>query len=136
MADSNLERVYIIPLKDAYEKPRTRRAYYAVKIIREFAKRHMKADQVKISKGVNETIMRDGIQKPPRKIKVKIIKENAVARVFLFDEKIEKPEEKKQEKKQATSEKENKQKEETKTEQKKEAEQKNTAEEKRAENKN
>jgi large subunit ribosomal protein L31e len=136
MADSDLERVYIIPLKDAYEKPRTRRAYYTVKIIREFAKRHMKADQVKISKGVNETIMRDGIQKPPRKIKVKIIKENTVARVFLFDEKIEKPEEKKQEKKQATSEKENKQKEETKTEQKKEAEQKNTAEEKRAENKN
>jgi thiol:disulfide interchange protein len=47
----------------------------------------MKADAVRISEGVNSAILRDGIQKPPRRIKVRIVKgEDSLARVWLIGE--------------------------------------------------
>jgi len=84
---ANLERIYTIPLADAYEYIRTKRARRAVKLVRAFALRHMKAEDAKISEGVNSLILRNGMQKPPRKIKVRIVKgEDAVAKVWLVGE--------------------------------------------------
>ena len=44
-----VERVYTIPLRDAYTAPRKKRAKVAMRIVREFIKRHMKVEVVKIS---------------------------------------------------------------------------------------
>ncbi len=83
------ERVYTIPLRDAYEKPRTKRAKVAVKIIRQFAARHMKSsiDNVIISNYLNAIVWKRGIQKPPRKVKVKMKKDGDIVYVYALDEK-------------------------------------------------
>jgi ribosomal protein L31E len=84
---ANLERIYTIPLKDAYEHPRNKRGKRAIRLIQAFALRHMKADDVRVSEGVNSNILRDGIEKPPRRIKVRMVKgEDALVRVWLIGE--------------------------------------------------
>jgi large subunit ribosomal protein L31e len=84
---ANLERIYTIPLRDAFDHVRTKRGKRAVNLIRAFALRHMKADDVRVSEGVNSAILRDGIEKPPRRIKVRMVKgDDALVRVWLIGE--------------------------------------------------
>ena len=84
---ANLERIYTIPLRDAYEHPRNKRGKRAIRLVQAFALRHMKADDVRVSEGVNSNILRDGIEKPPRRIKVRMVKgEDALVRVWLIGE--------------------------------------------------
>jgi len=84
---ANLERIYTIPLRDAYEHPRMKRGKRAVKMVQEFALRHMKAEDVRISEGVNSLILRDSIEKPPRRIKVRMVKgDEKLVRVWLIGE--------------------------------------------------
>ncbi|MCX6770723.1 MAG: 50S ribosomal protein L31e [Candidatus Micrarchaeota archaeon] len=84
---ANLERIYTIPLKDAYEHPRNKRGKRAIRLIQAFALRHMKAGDVRVSEGVNSAILRDGIEKPPRRIKVRMVKgDDALVRVWLIGE--------------------------------------------------
>jgi len=92
----------------AYDYIRTKRARRAIKVIREFALRHMKAEDAKISEGVNTAIFRNGMQKPPRRIKVRIVKgEDAVAKVWLIgeEEKIKEDAKKKDDAKKASEKK-------------------------------
>ena len=79
------ERIYIIPLKEAYYVPRPKRANKAVKLIREFVKRHAKVERVKLAEEVNEYIWKRNREKPPRRIKVKVVvhREEGEAEVFL-----------------------------------------------------
>ncbi|MCC6064898.1 MAG: 50S ribosomal protein L31e [Thermofilum sp.] len=65
-------RVYTIPLRDAYRAPWTKRAKVAVRLVREFVARHVKAQVVKVSPALNEVIWARGIRKPPRRVKVKV----------------------------------------------------------------
>jgi len=67
--------IYTIPLSQAWAAPRHRRAKRAINIIREFAERHMKTSNVKISSELNELIWQRGIQKPPRRVNVKMEKD-------------------------------------------------------------
>jgi large subunit ribosomal protein L31e len=67
-----LTRVYMVPLGSAFEAPPYRRAKVAVRIIKEFATRHMKATEVKIKEDVNERIWARGIKKPPRRIRLEM----------------------------------------------------------------
>ena len=69
------ERVYVIPLRDVWRAPRKRRAPRAIRLIREFISRHMKAETVKVANDVNEKIWERGAEKPPRKIKVRAAKD-------------------------------------------------------------
>lgn len=79
-----VERIYVIPLRDAYEASRTRRAKKAISLIRKFAQRHMKGEEVRISNGVNELVWSRGAEKPPRRITVLIRKdENGIIHVLL-----------------------------------------------------
>lgn len=88
-----LERTYVIPLRDAYETSRKRRAKKAINIVRQFAMKHMKGEEVKISDGVNNLIWSRGAEKPPRKIKVVMRKdEKGVVEVMLPEEAEEKEE--------------------------------------------
>lgn len=82
-----LEREYIIPLRNVWKAPKKKRAEKAIKIIKNFAKRHMKAEEVKISEKVNELIWSRGIEKPPRKIKVVMRKDkDNIVRIELIGE--------------------------------------------------
>jgi large subunit ribosomal protein L31e len=91
MVDEKLERVYTIPLGDAYDYTRKRRVPRAVKILRQFVSRHMKVelDEVSISNMLNNSMWTRSIQKPPRRVKVRIIRQGGVASVYLLDEKTE-----------------------------------------------
>lgn len=70
-----MERVYVIPLKEVKNVPRTIRSPRAIRYVKEFIKRHMKTDDVKIDASLNEKIWERGIQKIPPKIKVKARKD-------------------------------------------------------------
>lgn len=81
------ERIYTVPLRKAYwTGSRLRRANRAVRILREFVQRHMKPEEIVILKDVNERIWSRGIQKPPRRIRIRVTKnsENLV-RVYLAE---------------------------------------------------
>ncbi len=95
-----LERIYTVPLGDAYDVSRNRRVPRAVKMLRTFIARHMKADGEKItlSEALNKHLWRGSIQRPPRRVKVRLIKDEGFIRAYLADEKIEAPK-KKEEKK-------------------------------------
>lgn len=98
---AKLERIYTVPLGDAYETVRNKRTPRAVKILRAFIERHMKPDgaRVLLSENLNKYLWVRSIQKPPRRVKVRLIKDDGVVRAYLSDEKIEEP--KKAEKKEA-----------------------------------
>ncbi len=83
-----VERIYTINLRRTREVSRTKRAAYAMRIIRKFVARHMHVDpsQVKISNEVNEAVWARSIEKPPRKIKVRVAKyEDGSVWVYLLD---------------------------------------------------
>jgi len=75
--DSNivLERFYTIPLRISYVVPRPKRTPRAIRFIRAFIKRHLKSENIWISPEVNEIVWSKGIQKPPRRIKVRVTKD-------------------------------------------------------------
>ena len=62
----------MVPLRRAFEAPPYRRAKVAIRLIREFTTRHMKASEIKIKKDVNEQIWARGIKKPPRRIRLEM----------------------------------------------------------------
>lgn len=72
-----LERVYVVPLRKAFRASQSERARKAIKLLREFASRHMKVpeENVIIENEVNEAIWARGARKPPRRIRVKMRKE-------------------------------------------------------------
>jgi len=70
------ERIYTIPLRHVWTvTPRGRRAPRSVRDVRNFVVRHMKADEVAISDEVNSALWTRSINKPPRKIKVRAVKD-------------------------------------------------------------
>jgi len=69
------ERVYTIPLRHAWRSPIKKRAPRAIRLIRAFIMRHMKPERVVIERDVNEEVWGRGIEKPPRRIKVKASKD-------------------------------------------------------------
>lgn len=81
-----VERVYTIPLRNAWLAPRTKRVNRAVTEVKTFMARHMKTETEKVwlDNPVNEAIWARGIQKPPRRIRVKAIRfEDGVVEVSL-----------------------------------------------------
>ena len=82
------ERIYTIPLAKAWVRPPKKRAPRAMHMIRAFITKHMKLTmrveeeeekeelpKLVISKEVNEKVWDRGIQKPPRKIRVRAAKD-------------------------------------------------------------
>jgi large subunit ribosomal protein L31e len=70
-----IERVYTVPLWRAWATPRHRRTERAINVIKEYATRHMKPKKIKISEELNELMWSRGIQNPPRRITVKMVKD-------------------------------------------------------------
>lgn len=88
-----LERIYTIPLAKAFAKPRGERALRAVKLVRAFLARHMKADagKVRLEGELNALLWSRGMKKPPRRLRVlaKRDKEGAV-RALPAEQAVEK----------------------------------------------
>jgi large subunit ribosomal protein L31e len=70
------ERIYTVPLGRAWVAPRYRRAEKAVMVLRKFVQRHMKPEEMIIDPAVNEAIWARGITNPPRKIRVRLSKDD------------------------------------------------------------
>jgi large subunit ribosomal protein L31e len=68
------ERIYTVPLAKARRGPRNKWANKSVRYLKEFMERHFKPETLVISQEVNEAIWKRGIQKPPRKLKVRATK--------------------------------------------------------------
>ena len=70
------EKVYTIPLRHAWVvTPRGKRAPRAVRDVRDYVARHMKSDEVAISNEINSQIWGRSINKPPRKVTVRAVKD-------------------------------------------------------------
>ncbi|MBI4162880.1 MAG: 50S ribosomal protein L31e [Candidatus Aenigmarchaeota archaeon] len=78
------EKVYNVPLREAYKKARLKRAPYAAREVKKFIKTHTKAKEVKLGKHLNEAIWSRGIKKPPHKIRVKAVLDGDVAKAELM----------------------------------------------------
>ena len=90
------ERFYTIPLRKAWISTRKKRAPKAVRIVKSFVLKHMKvrteaegeeeAEKLVIDNEVNEKLWNRGIEKPPRKIRVRVVKDKeGVVTVFLAE---------------------------------------------------
>jgi len=73
---SETERIYTVPLKEAWHAQRYRRSEKAMMVLKAFAVRHMKAKSVTVDTMVNQTIWARGIKSPPRRIRVKMTKDD------------------------------------------------------------
>ena len=70
-----LERSYTVPLRRGFLKaPGWERTRKAVAVLITFSKRHMKSDDVRIGRYVNELIWKNGGKNPPSKVKVDMVK--------------------------------------------------------------
>ena len=84
MSTEPLTRTYTVPLRRAFEAPRYRRTKVAVRLIREFATRHMKSEEIKLDEDLNEYLWSRGITHPPRRVKLEMEKdEDGVVSVRL-----------------------------------------------------
>jgi len=93
-----IERIYTVPLTVTRQVPRTKRAPRAIKEIREFVKRHMTDKtapeddesikrEVWIDYRLNEYLWSKGVESPPRKVRVKVIRfEDGLIEVSLPEE--------------------------------------------------
>ncbi len=80
------ERIYVVPFFPFLKRhiSRNKRVPRAIRHLRDFTKRHMKVDRVIIDPEVNHAMWSRGIKKPPRRIKIRVVKtEEKVAEVFL-----------------------------------------------------
>jgi len=115
-----LERTYNIPLRIEWLKvAKYRRAKKAVKAVREFLFKHMKAEEVKLGKYLNLELWKHGIKNPPHHIKVNATKDDkGLVKAEIVGAPVEKEPEKKEKK--PKEEKEEAKKEKPKTEEPKE----------------
>jgi len=82
------ERVYTIPLKRAWISKRPVRTPKAMKVLKSFIIRHMKSEEVKIDSSLNSIIWARGIEKPPRKVRVRVTRDKeGVVNVYPLEEK-------------------------------------------------
>lgn len=90
---ATIERTYNIPLRREFIKaPLNRKAKKASIALREFLVKHMKSDNIKIGKSLNEELWKHGIKNPPHHVKVSVIKdEKGAVYADLFGVKIDIP---------------------------------------------
>jgi len=88
--EESLTRVYTINLGRAWLTPMHKRTDRVINMIREFAQKHMKSDDIKLEQDLNRQIWSRGKTHPPRKVRVKMVKdEDGVVTVSLYEEMAE-----------------------------------------------
>lgn len=86
-SDESVTRIETVNLGRAWITPRYRRTDRVITMIREFAKKSMKSDEVKLDQDLNRQIWKRGKTNPPRKVRLKLVKdEDGAVVVSLYDE--------------------------------------------------
>ena len=90
---ATLERTYNVPLRRTFVRsPKYKRSKRAITILQEFISKHMKSDEIKIGKNLNQFIWKNGIQNPPHHVKIQVVKDDkGVVRAELFGKKYAEP---------------------------------------------
>src|SRR5438093_3838763 len=92
MSEENTTRIYTVNLAKAWDTPKYRRTDRVINIIKEFTQHHMQTDKVKIDQDLNRHIWSRGKTNPPRKIRLRMIKEEddtVVVSSFIDEKKLE-----------------------------------------------
>ena len=77
------EKFYDLNLRRIWNAPREKRTPRAVRFLREFVAQRMKTTEVSLSEETNSMLWQRGISKPPRKIRVRVVKDKD-GRVIVF----------------------------------------------------
>lgn len=81
------ESIYTVNFRKAWITPEYKRTNRVVGILREFTRRHMKTDDIKIDQYLNRYLWQRGKRNPPRKIRVRMTKdESDTVVVSLYEE--------------------------------------------------
>jgi len=85
-----LERVYTINLGKVKLSQSQHRAVRAINMIKEFARHHMKVEEIKIEEELAHQVWARGVRSPPRKIRVRMSKtDEGYILVSQYDEEAE-----------------------------------------------
>ena len=87
---ADLERVYTINLGKVLLSQSQHRAVRAINMIKEFARHHMKVEDIKIEEELAHQVWARGVRRPPRKLRVRMSKtDEGYVLVSQYDEEIE-----------------------------------------------
>jgi large subunit ribosomal protein L31e len=91
--EETIARIYTINFSKAWLTPKHKRTDRVVNMIKEFAIKHMKSSQIKIDQELNRYIWEKGKTNPPRKVRVRIVKdEDDHVIVSLYEDTIKETE--------------------------------------------
>lgn len=83
-ATQELERIYTIPLRQTKTSPRNHQTDRAVRAVKTYLSKHMKAEEVWIDTSVNEKLWERGMYRIPSRIRVRAVKfDDGVVEVSL-----------------------------------------------------
>ena len=89
--EDNLSRIYTINLGKARLTFRYRRTDRVVNMIREFARKHMKSNEVKLDQELNRHVWKRGKAHPPRRLRVRMTKdEDGIVIISPYEEAVKK----------------------------------------------
>lgn len=81
------ERIYTVNFRKAWITPEYKRTDRVVNILREFAERHMKTDDIKIDQYLNRYLWQRGKRNPPRRMRIRMTKdETDTVVISLYEE--------------------------------------------------
>jgi large subunit ribosomal protein L31e len=90
--EETIARIYTINFSKAWLTPKHKRTDRVVNMIKEFASKHMKSTHIKIDQELNRYIWEKGKTNPPRKVRVRIIKdEDDQVIVSLYEDILNEP---------------------------------------------
>lgn len=91
-----VERTYNVPLRKEWLKvPRYLRTQKAVKALKQFLKKHMKSEEVRIGRYLNLHLWKHGIKNPPHHVKINVVKDDkGIVKAELVGAPVEKEEKK------------------------------------------
>jgi large subunit ribosomal protein L31e len=89
--EDSQSRIYTINLGKARLTPRYRRTDRVVNMIREFAIKHMKSNEVKLDQELNRHVWKRGKAHPPRRLRVRMAKdEDGIVIISPYEEAVKK----------------------------------------------
>lgn len=77
------EKFYDLNLRRIWTAPREKRTPRAVRYVRNYAAQRMKTDNVSLAEETNSLLWTRGIAKPPRKIRIRVVKDKD-GKVIVF----------------------------------------------------
>jgi len=90
--EETIARIYTINFSKAWLTPKHKRTDRVVNMIKEFAIKHMKSTHIKIDQELNRYIWEKGKTNPPRKVRVRIVKdEDDQVIVSLYEDILNEP---------------------------------------------